>query len=373
EYFRVNTEATEVLLRECRDAGVRRFVFVSTVAVKFDDIRRYPYARSKLAAEKSVARSGLDYAIVRPAIVIGPGSGTWDSLSRLALAPVCPIFGDGRTPIQPIYVDDLVRSIVSIVEEDALGGETLDLGGPEKVSIEEFIRRIHRSMRGRDPRVLHVPLGLLVPMLTVLETFAYSYLPFTVGQLASFRFDGTTAVNPLRAAGRGEMKGVDEMIGLASAHAKEAEREEAMKKECAALCRYLTGKGPTEYVTAKYIDGCRALALGEPADGFDAALLRVASLGAVFTRFADAYSSVLFRTSLVKKKLVLLLAILECTGYSDGLLRLREPVGRASLAGRMAARTGAFAATFAAASAAFLPLRAALGSGKGRKRARRDG
>src|SRR5262249_38698926 len=72
EHLRANDEGTRVLLEQCRRSGVRHFVFVSTIATKSPDIRHYPYARAKLAAEAAVVSSGLDYTIVRPTIIVGP-------------------------------------------------------------------------------------------------------------------------------------------------------------------------------------------------------------------------------------------------------------------------------------------------------------
>ena len=58
-YFQVNREGTRALVGECRRAGVPQFLFVSTIAAKFDNQNRYYYAQSKRQAEEVVANSGL--------------------------------------------------------------------------------------------------------------------------------------------------------------------------------------------------------------------------------------------------------------------------------------------------------------------------
>jgi hypothetical protein len=86
----------------------------------------------------------------------------------------------------------------------------------------------------------------------------------------------------------------------------------ALDRECAVFCRYLIGQEPNEYVKKKYraahqtgsLRGDRAY----PADGF---LVRVASIGAWSTKIIDAYTRVFRPFSTIRKKLVLLLAILE--------------------------------------------------------------
>src|SRR5205823_14764221 len=50
EYFATNVDGTRDLLGQCRRAGVRNFLFVSTIAARFPDLKHYPYAQSKRAA-----------------------------------------------------------------------------------------------------------------------------------------------------------------------------------------------------------------------------------------------------------------------------------------------------------------------------------
>ena len=57
-YLRVNRDGTEALIRRARQSGVGRFLFASTVAVKFHDQFRYYYAQSKQDAEAVVIASG---------------------------------------------------------------------------------------------------------------------------------------------------------------------------------------------------------------------------------------------------------------------------------------------------------------------------
>src|SRR5262245_34060209 len=125
DHFRVNAEGTEALVEECRRAGVARLLFTSSIAVRFPDIRSYAYARAKTRAEDAIRASGLRFTIVRPTIVLGPGSPTQAGLERLALLPVVLVFGDGRARVQPIFVDDLVEFLVALVEQDRFQGETL--------------------------------------------------------------------------------------------------------------------------------------------------------------------------------------------------------------------------------------------------------
>ncbi|MBI4825741.1 MAG: NAD-dependent epimerase/dehydratase family protein [Nitrospirae bacterium] len=312
EYFRTNLAATEALLKECVRCGVKNFLFVSSIAVKFPDISRYYYAQSKLKAEELVRKSGLNYSIVRPAIVIGKGSSILESFVKVAKMPLSLIFGNGKTKIQPIYTDDLSECFQHIINEDIFNNEIYELGGPEILTIDEFVTKIAGSYLGRAPKLIHFPLGLLVPVLSVLEKFIYSALPFNVGQLSSFRFDGTISENRVFSDMSLHMKNVDEMLAL-SAEKKTSADADKLKKECAVFSLYLICRNPDEYVTGKYKDAHIAgvVANDSGLKQFDSFLARAAGFHPILTKLADVYTSVFFKGSVLRKKLVLLLAIIE--------------------------------------------------------------
>jgi NADH dehydrogenase len=218
EHFRVNAEGTRVLLDASRKAGVSRFLHVSSIAVTFPDTGHYPYARSKQLGEAAVSRSGLRYAIVRPTIILGEDAPAWGLLSKLARAPVTIIPGDGQVRIQPIYIDDLVDCLASILDDDRFRDETFELGGPEPIPIGTFLARAHALYHRREPRVVHLPLAPLLGLLGLLERPFSRLLPVSVGQFASFRYDGTIRPNPLFQRHAPRMKTIDEMLRLSIGH-----------------------------------------------------------------------------------------------------------------------------------------------------------
>lgn len=216
EYFRVNAEGTRILIQTAKKAGVRNFLHVSTIAVKFPNQFRYYYGQSKKQAEEAVASSGLRYTIVRPTMIFGEGAPVLEGLARLAGAPVVPVFGDGRTRVQPIFVDDLVNCLLAILRRGLFENRILEAGGPEAIAIEDLLMRIRRARYGKPPRAVHVPLGLIVPALAALEKVALPVLPLTAGQLASFRNDGTIEASASAARLCAPRAGIDQMLGRAA-------------------------------------------------------------------------------------------------------------------------------------------------------------
>ncbi len=221
EHFRVNAQGAETLLERCRQVGVGRILFVSSIATKFPDKRRYYYAQAKLRAEEAVRNSGLSFTIIRPTIILGQGSPILSALEKFATLPIIPVLGSGRALVQPIYVDDLAAYILEILEQGRFRNETLELGGPAPLTIEELLQKIRQARKGDGSpkgRSFHIPLGLLLPPLRAAESLGLgSLLPVSVGQLSSFRYDGIAEPNSLHESRRKDLRNVQEMLALSLA------------------------------------------------------------------------------------------------------------------------------------------------------------
>ncbi len=219
EYFTTNTKGTQFFLEQCKQAGVKNFLHVSTIAVKFPDKSRYYYAQSKELAESAVRSSGINYTIVRPTIVIGQDAAIWKSLLKIVNLPIMPIFGDGTTRIQPIYIEDLVNCLLLILYENIFANETMELGGPEEITFESFLKKIHYLYYEKEPLLIHIPLKPLIRFLSIFEKSFYAILPISAGQLYAFGNDGTIKRDRVFSHQVSQMKNVQEMLRLVRGHA----------------------------------------------------------------------------------------------------------------------------------------------------------
>lgn len=159
------------------DAGVRRFLFLSHLGA--DRSSAYPLLRAKAQAEELVRQSGLRSTIVRSAAVYGPRDHFTTTIAMtLAASPIAYwIPGEGQTLLQPLWVEDLVHALVWSLEEDALVGQTYEVGGPEYLPYAEIVRMVmeasgvHRALASASPPILRLMVrigeGLLPrPMIT---------------------------------------------------------------------------------------------------------------------------------------------------------------------------------------------------------------
>ncbi len=308
DHLRVNAGGTAVLVDACRQAHVPRFLFVSSIAAGFPDRRGYHYAEAKVLAEQAVRNSGLSFAILRPTMIFGPGSPVLAGLEALALLPVIPVFGSGRTVVQPIHVDDVVRAIVHVVESDHFDNATSDIGGPEPLSIESLLQRIRMARRGAPGRVLRLPAGLVVGPLRAAEAVGLGgLLPVTAGQLSSFRFAGSVTSNPVHQHVAAGARTLAQMLDAQGAD------DSPLDRECVVFTSYLVGLRPDAYVRRRYAEAHATVPGLEAVDRFEAILIGFARRHPALTKMADAYARIFRPASSLRRKLVLLLAILEST------------------------------------------------------------
>jgi NADH dehydrogenase len=212
EHMRVNVDGTRNLIEAAKRAGVPRFLFVSTIAATFPELKRYPYGRSKVRAEELVRESGLEWSILRPTIVLGKRAPAWHGLVGLARLPVMPVFGPGTARVQPVVVDDLAHAIAEWIHDDSLLGMDLDLGGPDTLTFEDLLRRVRARLKGKQGPVVHLPAGLMIEVLAALEGPLLPVLPLSAGQIYAFVHDGVAQPNPLAERLAPGMKGIDDVI-----------------------------------------------------------------------------------------------------------------------------------------------------------------
>lgn len=143
---------THRLLRAAERAGVRRFIFFSALGAT--SFQRTRFFRAKALAERRVAASPLETTIFAPSIIYDPAD-DWIRLQRrMALLPLLPISGRGRSAYEPIWAQDAARAVVASL--DSPPGR-YELAGPERISYEG-IARLVASSAGRERPAVHVPL-----------------------------------------------------------------------------------------------------------------------------------------------------------------------------------------------------------------------
>jgi UDP-glucose 4-epimerase len=173
DYRMLNTEATIRLARAAQRAGVKRFVFLSSIRaqsgpsseqVLTETLAPHPtdaYGRSKLAAEQGLAELELDWAALRLTLVYGPGvKGNMAELLRLARSPYPLPFASLRAKRSLLALENLVGSIDTVLAAAEPLRQALIVADPEPLTIAEMIAALRLGLR-RKPGLLPVPTQLL--------------------------------------------------------------------------------------------------------------------------------------------------------------------------------------------------------------------
>ena len=143
-FHSVHVEAAARIARAARRAGTKRFVHLSGLGA--DAGSPSPYIRSRGEGEAAVQTAFPGAVIVRPAVMFAPDDAFLTTiLGLLRSLPAYPMFGDGRTRLQPAYADDVAAAIAQIVRQSKKPSPIYELAGPRVYSYEELLRTIARS------------------------------------------------------------------------------------------------------------------------------------------------------------------------------------------------------------------------------------
>jgi nucleoside-diphosphate-sugar epimerase len=165
-FDRVHDQGTAALVRAAVAAGVRRFVYLSAQGARPD--APAAYHRTKFAAEQHVRSADLDWTILRPSLVHGPAGEFTRMLAGWARGRsppylFMPYFGAGplglghRYQVQPIHVDDVARAVVDALERPTTIGQTIPLGGPDRMTWPQMYRTAAEAIVGRRRPVVAIP------------------------------------------------------------------------------------------------------------------------------------------------------------------------------------------------------------------------
>lgn len=182
-YFEdVNIGGTRSLLMASRDAGVRRFVYGSTIGVYGSaangtlDESSPPnpdnvYGRTKLAAERVVREEAgpVETSIVRISETYGPGDFRLLKLFRAIDGGKFLMIGSGENRRQAMHVDDLVRALLIVASHSAAAGETFVLPGSEVLTTRQMVDVI-AGVLGRGVSPVRLPMFPFLAAAVMFET-----------------------------------------------------------------------------------------------------------------------------------------------------------------------------------------------------------
>jgi uncharacterized protein YbjT (DUF2867 family) len=175
----VHVSTPKALYSACARAGVRRIIQISALG----DDRDGEFIASKHRGDANLARSDLDWIILRPSVVYSArGSYGGTSLLRAmsALPFILALPGNGQQRVQPVDAEDLADLTVWLLDNPALSRQILAVVGPEVMTIEAYLRMWRGWLGISSPWIIHSPLVLVAMIAHVAERIGHGPLGLTM-------------------------------------------------------------------------------------------------------------------------------------------------------------------------------------------------
>jgi nucleoside-diphosphate-sugar epimerase len=170
-----------------KQAGVKRCLFISTTAI-YTQLN----AASKgvrMAAERTIVESGLDYTILRPTMIYGSSRdrNIWRLIKYLDKFPIIPIFGSGNNLQQPVYVGDVAQAITKSLQTEVACGKSYNIAGANPLTYNEMIDTVS-SLLGRKINKIHLPVKPVTLGLSFMEKAGITF-PINTEQILRLNED----------------------------------------------------------------------------------------------------------------------------------------------------------------------------------------
>jgi uncharacterized protein YbjT (DUF2867 family) len=193
----VHVEGTRSVIDATRRAGVKRYIQMSALGTRAG--ARSVYHQTKWQAEELVRASGLDWTIVRPSMIHGPGGAFMKMEAKWARKQsppflFMPYFGagllglGGAGRLQPVYVRDVARAFVDAIGNLKTIRKTYELGGAEQLTWPEMHKAIARAVVGKNRATMAIPAWYAKLIAAILPR---AMLPFNRDQVIMSQEDNT--------------------------------------------------------------------------------------------------------------------------------------------------------------------------------------
>ena len=213
EFEAINAGGTANVVDAARAAGARRFLHISSLSAREPDLSNYGWSKAK--SERIVAASGLDWTIIRPPAIYGPGDRETLELFKMARRGLMTLPPGGRFSI--IHVEDLCRLILAVLDDDDSRGETYepDDGAEGGWTHRDFALALGKAF-GKRARTVRAPRFAVLAAASAARLFRGRKAKLTRDRARYFGHPDGVAASEKRPPRRLWKSSVDTPQGLAS-------------------------------------------------------------------------------------------------------------------------------------------------------------
>ncbi len=174
-FRQAHVELTRNLIGACGSTGVQRLVQISALNAatpETPDPAPSHYLRSKGEAEALLRASKLNWTILQPSVIFGPGDAFLNRFAGLLRSvPLALPLAMPSARFAPVHVDDVVEAVIRVLDAPAAFGHTFQLYGPDIYTLRELVQLVADTL-GLRRRVI----GLSRP-LSRLQAAVMDFVP----------------------------------------------------------------------------------------------------------------------------------------------------------------------------------------------------
>ncbi len=170
--FETDVEGTKTLIQAAEGSRIQQIIYLSHLNASQSSA--FPVLRAKGIAEEHIRKSSIPYTILRSSIVFGPEDNFTTAIARLAQISPGILFlpNQGETYIQPLWVEDLVTSLLWALDNADIKNQMHEIGGSEYFTLRQIVEIVLRASNKK--RLL---LSTSVPVLRALNLTLDAALP----------------------------------------------------------------------------------------------------------------------------------------------------------------------------------------------------
>jgi uncharacterized protein YbjT (DUF2867 family) len=195
----VHVDGAQEIARAAREAGIGCFVHISGIGADVNS--ESSYVRYRALGELAVREAYPEATILRPSALFGRGDSLFRSLAAITrISPVFPLFGNGSTRLQPVFVGDVAEAAVKAIGPPSTRGKVYELGGPRVYRYRELVELVLAHLN-RKRVLVPVPFFLWEIQATLLGVLPNP--PLTRDQVILMRRDNIVSDTALTFANLG--------------------------------------------------------------------------------------------------------------------------------------------------------------------------
>ena len=156
-FFKIHSELPDFISKLCAESkNVKKFIHVSAIGANKNS--KSIYQQSKFSGEEKVLKNFNSSVIIRPSLVVGAEDEFTNLWGKLSIFPILPVVGS-KFRFQPIFVNDLAKAIVNVIEIKENEGKIIEIGGKKVISFGDMVKLILKII-GKKKLIVDMPLSL---------------------------------------------------------------------------------------------------------------------------------------------------------------------------------------------------------------------